>query len=128
MDSGIALRQPFLEGWIHEESDPMKRLLTGLLGVVLLGAGAYLFHTGQPDEGAYRYPAEARQEAREFARTIKDPAARDRFLQETTGRVKVEHRREMFAGGLFTALGFGLALISVRPSGRKSTGILRRAA
>lgn len=93
----------------------MKRLATGLLGLVLLGTGTFLAYHGQPVEGPYRYPADARAEAREFARTIKDREARQRFLQETTGRVRIEHPGEIFAGGLLAALGAGLAAAALRP-------------
>lgn len=106
----------------------MKRLLTGLLGLMLVAAGAFLLHKGEPDEGPYRYPAEARQEARDFARTIDDPGARERFLRETTGRTKIEHPLEVFGGGVSMTLGIALGLIALRAPDRKNPASLRRAA
>jgi len=98
----------------------MKRLGIGLLGLVLLGTGTFLAYNGQPHEGPYRYPADARAEARDFARTIKDGEARQRFLQETTGRVRIEHPGEIFAGGLLAAIGAGLAVAALHPLRRKA--------
>lgn len=97
----------------------MKRLAIGLLGLILLGAGAFVAYHGQPEQGAYRYPAEPRAEAREFARTIKDREARRRFLEETTGRIRITHPGEIFAGGLLAAVGAGLAIAALRPVQRR---------
>jgi hypothetical protein len=100
----------------------MKRLLMGLAGLAMLAAGFHCFVIGQPDEGAYRYPAEARAEARAFAERIKDPAARRRFLDQTTGRVEIEHPREILFGGVLSGIGLGLALASLR---RRETKVPR---
>jgi hypothetical protein len=106
----------------------MKRLLIGLVGLASAGVGIHLLVIGQPDEGAYRYPAAAREEARTYAARIADPAARRRFLEETTGRVKIEHPREILAGSVLAASGLGLSLASLRRRERRTPPAMKQAA
>jgi len=106
----------------------MKRLVMGLVGLAMLGLGAYLLVTGQPEEGPYRYPADARAEARDFADRISDPAARKRFLDETTGRTKIEHPSDIFLGSILSALGLGLSLASLRRREPKNPFSVKQAA
>ncbi len=107
----------------------MKRWLVGLLGLTMLTIGAHLIISGQPDEGEYRYPRAARDEARSFSRTIKDAEARQRFLEETTGRTKIHHPLELFLGGTLGAAGIAAALIALKwPQQRPPAPPAQRAA
>ncbi len=106
----------------------MKRFLMGIVGLALIGVGVYLLVNGQPDQGPYRYPAAARAEARAFADRINDPAARRRFLEETTGRTKIEHPRDIFLGSIMATLGLGLSLASLRRREPKVLPSVERAA
>jgi hypothetical protein len=97
----------------------MRRWFVLIIGLVCLGFGAHLMASGQPGEGDYRYPRGARAEAKRFSRTIKDPKEKERFLNDTTGRIKIEHQRELFFGGTLCTLGLAFAFVS-------SVGLVRQ--
>lgn len=98
----------------------MIRWLILILGIAGLWFGTQLLAVGQPEEGDYRYSRAARAEAKRFSRTIQNQKEKDRFLTETTGRVKIEHQRELFLGGTLCAVGvgftFGASMSMIRQS------------
>ncbi len=91
----------------------MRNWLVFILGIFTLACGGILIKGAQAVEGNYRYPRAARVEARQFARTIQDPEERQAFLNDTTGKVMIEHPKKLFAGGILVTVGFGMTLGSL---------------